>query len=141
MKVKKVWTKSPQEMLDYILQVDKEMEREMEKVLDLYESTVMNLLSISEQILDIKKVDKGTNLKNFKSLLKQEFKFDKMQPLNDILKELEKENLIVIMRGTRIRTSKDGMWYAKERYSEVYSRERIDRIAESKNTLIVTMRR
>ena len=28
MKVKKVWTKTPQEMLDYILQVDKEMERE-----------------------------------------------------------------------------------------------------------------
>ena len=28
MKVRKVWTKSPQEMLDYILQVDKEMERE-----------------------------------------------------------------------------------------------------------------
>lgn len=28
MKVKKVWTKTPQEMLDYILQVDKEMEVE-----------------------------------------------------------------------------------------------------------------
>tara|TARA_B100002019_G_C21016370_1_gene472532 strand:- start:285 stop:536 length:252 start_codon:yes stop_codon:yes gene_type:complete len=27
-KVNKVWTKTPQEMLDYILQVDKEMERE-----------------------------------------------------------------------------------------------------------------
>ena len=27
-RVNKVWTKSPQEMLDYILQVDKEMERE-----------------------------------------------------------------------------------------------------------------
>ena len=25
MKVKKVWTKSPQEMLDYLIQVDKEM--------------------------------------------------------------------------------------------------------------------
>lgn len=113
----------------------------MEKVLDFYESTVMNLLSISEQILDETKADQGTNLKNFKSLLKQEFKFDKMQPLNDILKELEKENLIVIMRGTRIRSSKDGMWHAEERYSEVYSRERIDRIAESKNTIIVTGRR
>ena len=113
----------------------------MEKILDFYESTVMNLLSISEQILDEKKVDKGTNLKNFKSLLKEELKFDKMKPLNDILKELEKENLIVIMRGTRIRTSKDGMWHNEERYSEVYSRERIDRIAESKNTIIVTGRR
>jgi hypothetical protein len=27
-KVNKVWTKSPQEMLDYIIQIDKEMERE-----------------------------------------------------------------------------------------------------------------
>ena len=113
----------------------------MEKPLDFYESTVMNLLSISEQILETKKTDEGTNLKNFKSLLKEEFKFDKMKPLNDILKELEKENLIVIMRGTRIRTSKDGNWYAEERYSEVYSRERIDRIAKSKNTIIVTGRR
>jgi predicted ribosome quality control (RQC) complex YloA/Tae2 family protein len=116
-------------------------ENEMEKILDFYESNVMNLLSISEQILDEKKADKGTNLKNFKSLLKEEFKFDKMKPLNDILKELEKENLIVIMRGTRIRTSKDGNYYYQERYSEVYSRERIDRIAESKNTIIVTGRR
>lgn len=113
----------------------------MEKILDWRESTVMNLLSISEQILETKKTDEGTNLKNFKSLLKEEFKFDKMKPLNDILKELEKENLIVIMRGTRIRTSKDGMWHTEERYSEVYSRERIDRIAESKNTIIVTGRR
>ena len=113
----------------------------MEKILDWRESTVMNLLSISEQILDEKKTDEGTNLKRFKSLLKEEFKFDKMKPLNDILKELEKENLIVIMRGTRIRTSKDGMWHTEERYSEVYSRERIDRIAESKNTIIVTGRR
>ncbi len=113
----------------------------MKKILDFYESNVMNLLSISEQILDETKSDKGTDLKFLKRLLKQEFKFDKMQPLNDIIKQLEKENLIVIMRGTRIRTSKDGMWYAKERYSEVYSRERIDRIAESKNTIIVTGRR
>ena len=89
----------------------------------------------------VKVHDKGTDLKLFKSLLKGELKFEKMQPLNDILKELEKENLIVIMRGTRIRTSKDGMWYAEERYSEVYSRERIDRIAESKNTIVVTGRR
>ena len=28
MKVKKVWTKTPQEMLDYILQIDKQMEVE-----------------------------------------------------------------------------------------------------------------
>ena len=113
----------------------------MEKILDWRESTVMNLLSLSEQILDETKSDKGTDLKFFKKLLKGELKFEKMKPLNDILKELEKENLIVIMRGTRIRTSKDGMWHAEERYSEVYSRERIDRIAESKNTIVVTGRR
>ena len=35
----------------------------MEKPLDFYESTVMNLLSISEQILETKKTDEGTNLK------------------------------------------------------------------------------
>ena len=120
---------------------DKEREIQMEKILDFYESNVMNLLSISEQILDIKKSDQGTDLKRFKSLLKEEFKFDKMQPLNDILKELQEQNLIVIMRGTRIRTSKDGNWHSKERYSEVYSRERIERISESKNTIIVTGRR
>lgn len=113
----------------------------MEKVLDFYESTVMDLLLTSEQILDIKKTDEGTNLKRFKSLLKEEFKFDNMKTIDDILKELQEQNLIVIMRGTRIRTSKDGMWHAKERYSEVYSRERIDRIAKSKNTIIVTGRR
>ena len=70
----------------------------MEKPLDFYESTVMDLLSISEQILDEIKSDKGTDLKNFKSLLKEEFKFDKMKPLNDILKELEKEDLIVMTK-------------------------------------------
>ena len=70
----------------------------MEKILDFYESTVMDLLSISEQILDEIKSDKGTDLKNFKSLLKEEFKFDKMKPLNDILKELEKEDLIVMTK-------------------------------------------
>ena len=53
----------------------------MEKPLDFYESTVMDLLSISEQILDEIKSDKGTDLENFKSLLKEEFKFDKMKQI------------------------------------------------------------
>ncbi len=113
----------------------------MEKILDFYESNVMNLLSISEQILDTKKTDEGTNLKRFKELLKEELKFDKMQPLNDILKELEKEGLIVIYGGTRIRTSKDGNYHYQERFREVYSAERWERIVKSKNTIVVTGRR